>query len=706
MASSDLVVRIIGESKEFTAGLKKAEGDLNRFGQKTSATSRAFKVAGAAIIGSAVAIGASSIKAAVEGQKANAQLQQSIKNVGGSYDVYKKQIDETADRLANFGFEHHEVEQALTVLTRATKDPAKALKDMGLAADIARARNISLADASQLLGKVELGRFSILTRLGVASKEQVKDLKSTSDATNLLAGLYGGAAQANAETFAGKMEALSAKAKNLEEQFGNVLLPIVSDLADAFVAGLGKLQAFNEATGGLAGKAALAVAGGLAMIAVIGKIVTVGKAGAASISSLVETIQIWVLLNPELAVAIALVTGAAAILTLGLRDNAAAHKKDTEAAKNFTDAVRNEGLTLGQAVSRELTDFLTKHEKLAPILEKAGISAEDVGKAVAGSAADYQSVIDKITDYSNKTGELPGVLNDFVNELDHQRAGLAISEKQLKFNKDVTTGLNAATKGLTAASGQGATAANKVADAHKKQAEESKKAADAELKLRDAILSSANADLAYEQAIADVADRVKELHDRSIPLAQAQRDVRSSILDVAGAAAQQTKALAEANNKQATATQLRQSELRALTQLKAKYPELRKEIDLYIRRLGLIPSKVNTNVNLAFTGTGSVGKVSGSGINVTVNLGGGKRGFADGGFVPGPKGAPMLATVHGGEFVVSNAMQRRGGGGSTITVAPTIVVQETNAGDRMVRQLINALNVGSGKTDLRRALGV
>jgi TP901 family phage tail tape measure protein len=33
-------------------------------------------------------------------------------------------------------------------------------------------------------------------------------------------------------------------------------------------------------------------------------------------------------------------------------------------------------------------------------------------------------------------------------------------------------------------------------------------------------------------------------------------------------------------------------------------------------------------------------------------------GFNDGGIVPGPVGAPMLAVVHGGEFVVSNAMQR------------------------------------------------
>jgi hypothetical protein len=40
-------------------------------------------------------------------------------------------------------------------------------------------------------------------------------------------------------------------------------------------------------------------------------------------------------------------------------------------------------------------------------------------------------------------------------------------------------------------------------------------------------------------------------------------------------------------------------------------------------------------------------------------------GFNDGGWVPGPIGAPMLAVVHGGEFVVSRDMQRRGQGAPT-----------------------------------------
>jgi septal ring factor EnvC (AmiA/AmiB activator) len=708
MASGDLVIRIIGESKQFSASLKKSEDDLNRFGKKTSSVSKGLQVAGAAIVGSAIAIGVSAIKAATEGQKANAQLQNSIKNVGGSYQQYKKQIDETSDRLANFGFENDDVEKSLAALTRVTKSPTVAIKEMGLAADIARGRNIDLASATNILIKVESGHVGALGRLGIATKDATGKTLSHDAAIRKLTELYGGAAQANAGTFAGKMEALSAKTKNLEEKLGNALIPVIEKTVSVLLSGAQKLQAFNEATGGLAGKAALAVVGGLAMISVLGKIAKFGQAGAASIASLVETIQIWVLLNPELALAIGLVAGATAILTLGLRDNAAAHKRVTQAAKNFTDAVRTEGITLGEAVSRELTDFLTKHEDLAPILEKAGISAQDVGKAVAGTAGDYQSVIDKITTYSNKTGELPGVLNDFVNELDTQRSGLAKSKKQLDFNKDVTKGLATATDGLTQSSAQQTDAAAKSAAATKRQGEEAKKATEAQLRLRDAILGSASADLAYEQSVADVADRLKELHDKSVPAAQAQRDVRSSILDVASAAAQQTKALAEQNGKQATATQLRNAERIALDGLKKQYPELRSEIDLYIKRLRLIPNNVGTDVNLNFTASGSVGKVTGSGINVFVNAGGGIQKRAAGGpfgantpILVGERG-PEIATFGQAGTIIPN---HKIGSTTNVHLHATVVVQETDAGERQVRKMATALRSGQGKADFIRAIG-
>ncbi len=46
-----------------------------------------------------------------------------------------------------------------------------------------------------------------------------------------------------------------------------------------------------------------------------------------------------------------------------------------------------------------------------------------------------------------------------------------------------------------------------------------------------------------------------------------------------------------------------------------------------------------------------------------------------------------------------------GGGGKTVLNA-TVVVSETDSGDRLVRKLVQAVNSGHGKADLRRALGI
>lgn len=69
---------------------------------------------------------------------------------------------------------------------------------------------------------------------------------------------------------------------------------------------------------------------------------------------------------------------------------------------------------------------------------------------------------------------------------------------------------------------------------------------------------------------------------------------------------------------------------------------------------------------------GGIGKVAsvvgsiGSGVGNAISGVGHLLGFADGGVVPGPKGAPMLAVVHGGERVLSTKEQAQGGSGSPL----------------------------------------
>lgn len=68
--------------------------------------------------------------------------------------------------------------------------------------------------------------------------------------------------------------------------------------------------------------------------------------------------------------------------------------------------------------------------------------------------------------------------------------------------------------------------------------------------------------------------------------------------------------------------------------------------------------------------------------------------FAEGGYVGGPVGAPQLAVVHGGEYVVSNAMQAAAGAGSVVvnnyvTVNAGMGTDGRAVGDQVAAALTN-----------------
>ena len=72
---------------------------------------------------------------------------------------------------------------------------------------------------------------------------------------------------------------------------------------------------------------------------------------------------------------------------------------------------------------------------------------------------------------------------------------------------------------------------------------------------------------------------------------------------------------------------------------------------------------------------------------------GGRMGFASGGMVPGPEGAPRMAVVHGGEMILNRGQQQSGGfGGVTINITGNHITGEIEL-DRIVRRAITSAGV-------------
>lgn len=171
-----------------------------------------------------------------------------------------------------------------------------------------------------------------------------------------------------------------------------------------------------------------------------------------------------------------------------------------------------------------------------------------------------------------------------------------------------------------------------------------------------AVIKAYDTMVASQQAVIDS----KGLdHDANLKLLEDTNNYKSSILDMAEADAKQYGNKYKLLHENASATDIaaeaekgyRLSLIATLQKMDPNDPE-QKWLQGYIDTLYGIPSKVDTVITLNTSGVlpGQAGKLIGK--------------YADGGYVPGPKGAAQLAVVHGGEYVVSNAMQARGGGGT------------------------------------------
>ena len=192
------------------------------------AATAGLSIAGAA----AVEFGRESIEAAENFNKAHERLAVVVENVGEDMKAEQSAISSTDHNLEALGFTSTETESALAKLVPVTHDVGKATTLLNLATDIARARNMSLDDATSLLVQVEGGRMRGLQKLGIATKDATGKTITASQAVVALNNAFGGAASQYAQSYAGKLAIIKAQTNDLKIAFGNTLLPILGNFAE------------------------------------------------------------------------------------------------------------------------------------------------------------------------------------------------------------------------------------------------------------------------------------------------------------------------------------------------------------------------------------------------------------------------------------------------------------------------------------------
>lgn len=233
----EVCVTVLGDSTSAERALAsvgdasdKAGSKLEDFGAKV----------GPKMVAAGAAAGAAGVyltKLADEGKIATAQLRTAIENAGGSYDELAPRIGKVSDRLIKLGFDDEATARSLATLTTATQDPAKALDSMGLAADIAASRHISLESASDKLAKAYSGNVKVLKEFGINLSANATAEERAAAMTELQARVQGQAA-AQADNFGTKMESLKIRAENVAEAIGAKVGPALT-IAGPLMAGLG-----------------------------------------------------------------------------------------------------------------------------------------------------------------------------------------------------------------------------------------------------------------------------------------------------------------------------------------------------------------------------------------------------------------------------------------------------------------------------------
>lgn len=244
MAGKSAVVRvaIVGDNSSLNRGLKDSQSKLAKFG-------KAIAAAGAV---AAVAAGAALLKmadAAIEDQKAAAQLAKTLQTTTGATNDQVAAVEDWISKQGVLlGVTDDELRPALAKLATATGDIAEAQDLASIAMDTAAARGVSLESVTNALVRAQNGSLGGLSKLGIATKDAAGNALTLDQVTQKMADTFSGAAATAADTTAGKYQRMRLRLGEAAEEIGASLLPAITAVGDWLLdTGVPAIESFASA---------------------------------------------------------------------------------------------------------------------------------------------------------------------------------------------------------------------------------------------------------------------------------------------------------------------------------------------------------------------------------------------------------------------------------------------------------------------------
>ncbi len=255
LGTSDLAVNIRVVATDFVAGMSKVQGAVKTFGAETDASlakieqrtenlSHVWRSLLEAFIGIEIVNGLRKVAEMANSASESLDLAaRNAKNFGTAFDPRSMEswIRQFAASAESGGYAISDMNAAAQKFTSVGLDQAQTQRAIADAANLAAARNMSLATATQVVEYAMTGHIEMLTRYGIVSREAAKHIHTVAQAMALLEQHTSGAAAARAALLAGSFGLLSNALWKLGESFGRYLIPYftaaangIANLANAF----------------------------------------------------------------------------------------------------------------------------------------------------------------------------------------------------------------------------------------------------------------------------------------------------------------------------------------------------------------------------------------------------------------------------------------------------------------------------------------
>jgi len=229
------VVRFLADADQYKKGIKQVSDGMGGLKTDVSSLIPSFKtvaLAGVAAFGAVAAFATKAVQAAMEDEKSQALLAAQLKRTFGEQqgltDAVERYISVTQLRT---GTSDTELRDSLATLIRVTGDFRKSQDLLTISQDISAATGKDLASVSLAVAKASMGQFTALGKLGIPLDESTKKSKDFGKVLETLQGQFGGAADAAANTFAGKLKILKGQFGEIVETIGAALLPYLDQFA-------------------------------------------------------------------------------------------------------------------------------------------------------------------------------------------------------------------------------------------------------------------------------------------------------------------------------------------------------------------------------------------------------------------------------------------------------------------------------------------